>query len=63
MRTDPQFKLRLPPELKASLEDAARRNNRSINAEIVNRLEASSMADDRLARIENLLGQLVARNG
>jgi hypothetical protein len=40
-REDPQMKLRLPPELKARVEDAARAAGRSINAEIVQRLQAS----------------------
>lgn len=40
-RTDPQFKLRLPAELKKRLEDAAARANRSLTAEIVSRLESS----------------------
>lgn len=40
-QTDPQFKLRIPAQLKISIEKAAIRNNRSMNAEIVARLEAS----------------------
>lgn len=40
-REDPQFKLRLPPELKARIDQAATENHRSINAEIVARLEQS----------------------
>lgn len=31
----------MPPELKAQVEEAARASNRSINAEIVHRLEGS----------------------
>lgn len=38
---DPQMKLRLPPELKALIEETARKNKRSMNAEIVDRLEIS----------------------
>ena len=38
---DPMMRVRLPPELKARLVEAARSNNRSINAEIVQRLEVS----------------------
>ena len=38
-REDPQLKLRLPPDLKSRVEDAAKANNRSMNAEIVSRLE------------------------
>ena len=40
-RTDPQFKLRMPPDLRAQIELAAWKANRSLNAEIVTRLQAS----------------------
>lgn len=40
-RTDPQFKLRMPPALRAQVELAAWKANRSLNAEIVTRLQAS----------------------
>jgi len=40
-RTDPQFKLRMPPELRAQVEQAAKAAHRSLNAEIVIRLEAT----------------------
>ena len=40
-REDPQMKLRLPTELKDVLTAAAIDNNRSLNAEVVKRLEAS----------------------
>ncbi|MER3352466.1 MAG: Arc family DNA-binding protein [Hoeflea sp. D1-CHI-28] len=40
-QTDPQFKLRLPAELKARIEKAAFDNNRSMNAEIVHRLDST----------------------
>jgi len=40
-QTDPQFKLRLPPELKVRIDQSAAENHRSINAEIVARLENS----------------------
>ncbi len=36
-----QVLLRLPPELKAQLDEAARTSNRSLNSEILTRLEAS----------------------
>ena len=35
------MKIRLSPELKASIEESSKRNNRTLNAEITNRLEAS----------------------
>lgn len=44
-QTDPQYKLRLPAELKERIERAALENKRSMNAEIVARLEASFEAD------------------
>jgi hypothetical protein len=40
-REDPQLKLRLPEEIKNRLTEAARDNKRSVNAEILARLEAS----------------------
>lgn len=40
-REDPQMKLRLPPDLKDRLTGAAAANNRSLNAEVVSRLQES----------------------
>jgi|GEM_PF-737548 len=40
-RTDQQFKLRMPPKLRARVEQSAKQANRSLNAEIVTRLQAS----------------------
>jgi len=40
-RTDPQVNLRLPAELKASIDEAARNAGRSTNAEVVARLQSS----------------------
>ncbi|WP_145590732.1 Arc family DNA-binding protein [Yersinia aleksiciae] len=40
-REDPQLRIRLPIELKEKIEDSAKENNRSMNAEIVQRLDAS----------------------
>lgn len=40
-RDDPHFRLRLPAELKEAIEQEARNSGRSINAEIVFRLEQS----------------------
>ena len=40
-RTDPQFNLRVPIELKQQVENAAKESSRSINAEAVFRLEQS----------------------
>lgn len=40
-RTDPQFKLRMPSGLRNQIEEAAKATRRSMNAEVVIRLEAS----------------------
>ncbi len=40
-RNDPEFRLRLPESLKNKIEELAKKNQRSINAEIVARLEQS----------------------
>lgn len=40
-RTDPQFKLRYSLGLKEKIEESARANGRTINAEIIHRLEST----------------------
>ena len=40
-QTDPQYKLRLPQTLKDQIEEAARHSGRSMNAEVVARLQAT----------------------
>lgn len=40
-REDPQMKIRLPADLKRKIEEAADEAKRTMNAEIVSRLEAS----------------------
>ncbi|MBA7948866.1 Arc family DNA-binding protein [Citrobacter freundii] len=44
-REDPQLRIRLPIELKEKVEASAKENNRSMNAEIVQRLERTYLAD------------------
>lgn len=44
-RSDPQIKLRVSAELKAELEAKAKSNGRSLNAELVDRLEESVSLD------------------
>lgn len=44
-REDPQLRIRLPSDLKEKIEEAAKSNNRSMNAEIVQRLEASMLTE------------------
>ncbi|MBJ2139258.1 Arc-like DNA binding dprotein [Delftia sp. 60] len=51
-QTDPQYKLRLPQELKDLVEEAAKRTGRSMNAEVVARLQTTFEAP--------LLGRLSA---
>lgn len=45
-RTDPQFNLRIPAELKAKVEEAAKLNKRSATAEIIARIEETFVRDD-----------------
>lgn len=47
-REDPQMKLRLPPEMRDQLKEAAEANKRSMNAEIVSRLQDSFQVDASL---------------
>ena len=42
------FGLRMLPALRKQVEEAAAQNGRSMNSEIVARLEASFVSDDRL---------------
>ncbi|WP_296275362.1 Arc family DNA-binding protein [Pseudomonas sp. UBA7530] len=44
-REDPQFKLRMPQELRAQAEQAAKSSGRSLNAELVARIQSSFVAD------------------
>lgn len=43
-REDPQFKLRMPLSLREQADQAARASGRSLNAELVARLEASFLS-------------------
>lgn len=40
-RNDPQFNVRMPPELKDSLVEMAEKRNRSINAEIISAIQSA----------------------
>ena len=53
-RDDPRHNLRLPPELKAKLGHAAIDNGRSMNAEILARLE-QTFAPDATSQIVDIL--------
>lgn len=45
-REDPQFKLRMPAQLRDQAEQSAKASGRSLNAEIVTRLEASFVMEN-----------------
>lgn len=59
---DPRHNLRLTSELKKKLQHSAVDNGRSMNAEILARLE-ESFAPSPMREIENLLRSMVALNG
>jgi uncharacterized protein YceH (UPF0502 family) len=48
-QTDPQLKLRLPPELKAKIEIAAASARRPLSGEIIARLERTFSEDEQNA--------------
>ncbi|NKE47029.1 Arc family DNA-binding protein [Roseomonas frigidaquae] len=56
-RDDPEIRFRAPPALKEELEAAAKANGRSLNAEVVGRLQMSFSATRR----ERLQAQLQAQ--
>ena len=63
-RNDPEVRLRLPEDLKNHVAEAARTAGRSMNAEIVARLDWSyrSEADpDTLKKVTSRLGDLLER--
>ncbi len=45
-REDPQLRIRLPIELKEKIEGSAKANNRSMNAEIIFRLNLSYLLEE-----------------
>lgn len=63
-RTDPQFNLRIPVDLKAKVEEAAKESGRSATAEILARLEASfsrsgGLSDDQESMLRFVIKQAV----
>lgn len=50
-REDPQFKLRMPAELRLQAEQAAKNAGRSLNSELVARIESSFLADGSTERL------------
>lgn len=51
-RSDPQFNLRIPAEIKAQIEAAAHRAKRSATAEIIDRLQTTLDLDEFMAEIK-----------
>lgn len=47
LQTDPQYKLRFSAELREKIKQSAEKNNRSMNAEIISRLEESFILDEK----------------
>ncbi|EAU0042222.1 Arc family DNA-binding protein [Salmonella enterica subsp. enterica] len=58
-RDDPQFKLRLPADLKAKLDQRAKLNGRSINAELV-QIVRSALSDPNTISASEMDAELIA---
>jgi hypothetical protein len=54
-KDDPHFRLRIPPQLKEAIEEAARDDKRSLNMEIVQRLYLSFDAEEEIRDLKNRL--------
>ncbi len=57
-REDAQMKLRLPEVLKAWIAKSAETNGRSMNAEIVSRLESAMGIEEEYGDVRELIGDL-----
>lgn len=51
------FALRMPPEVRAKVEEAAKQNHRSLNAEILARIESSLVEAQQAEQIADLVAQ------
>lgn len=62
-REDPQLKIRLPADLKERIESASKTEGRSMNAEIIARLENSfdASASFKKAELGALINELMNR--
>jgi hypothetical protein len=64
IQSDPQYKLRLPEELRDKIKESAGTHNRSMNADIVARLEDSfagvANTNEFNERLQEMAGELVA---
>jgi hypothetical protein len=64
-REHPQIRIRLPPKLKEKIKEAAHDNRRSMNAEVIARLQASFEEDagevtpDQMELLMELLKKLI----
>ncbi|CDG88424.1 Arc family DNA-binding protein [Xenorhabdus bovienii] len=61
-REDPQLRVRIPAELKEILEQRAKENRRTLTAEIVSRLEATTVQDTMLES-SNGFERLLTKHG
>jgi len=57
-REDAQMKLRLPEVLKNWITKSAATNGRSMNAEIVSRLEAAMSIEEEYGDVREIIGEL-----
>lgn len=64
IQSDPQYKLRLPEELRSKIKESANTHNRSMNADIVARLEDSftgaTNASEFNEKLQEMAGELIA---
>lgn len=64
------FALRMPPEMRSKVELAAKKNHRSLNAEISARLETTFALDDHMAEmragshadVSDMIDSIIAEN-
>jgi hypothetical protein len=58
----PPYSLRMPVELREHLESAAKQNHRSLNAEIVARLEASTESAEQPKAVRGISKELLLKS-
>lgn len=63
-QNDPQYKLRWPSELREKIAESAKAHNRSMNADIIARLEQSlsQSSDDKISNLQNAFMRLHAQS-
>lgn len=61
-RKDPQFHFRMPQELKDRLEESAKKNNRTMNAELIARIE-DSFKRERGDELQQYFGKMADELG